>query len=776
MTRARSAALLVVSALLLVSGAVGFGVVRHDASAGHSLVVPAAWRGAWQSAHVREGRTVALAWGDRLGDDPRQGPADLRFDATRAVAQLDALYSLDVDALRVVRADGPVATHKILVVVDGTWSSGPAAPGATLAQTDVGGLSAVARPADGTVTDGVGVLRTDAASLRGSGSGAATEFDPSWDLARAFAEVVQGFGVLDRPGSGFASDDAKTFWPVSAAYLASLAAPGTVGGLADLIRAPQLHWGSARLGEGGWLLLQYLAERDGDQLVGDLWQRAEASDDPLATYRRVTGLSQDGLARRVTEYAMRTVTWDFADNSALAHAFGRLDPALLAERTTPVAAVAGDPGHYAVLDTFAPSDYGFDVVRLQPDGPLATIRMHLAAHGGTSTGGLSFGFVAVRGGIARYSPVTTSNDAQVQFQLRAGETDAYLVVTGTPQALHSTASTAGVGDVPRYPYDFRLDGASVDDRPVATPAGMHRHANGGGLVDDRATVDPTAFVGPDAVVRGDAHVLQNARIEGRAWVEGGAVVTGDAVVRDAAVVRSGSHLDAGVVVGGDAVVQFTCSVGTYLTFDVRRGCDGSAGRPDINPVVTPFDADRVAITGPTEPGLTPTESPSAPAPPSSTPSASSPAQPTASPTPTKTARSGSAASSAAPAATPPGPPSGGVAPPEPVQSSPCQAQYTVNTTWTTSDGQHWFQAQVRVTGTGAGVKGWQVGWVLAPGVQFTQVWNANLGANGRQATAENEPYNGTVRPGEDVVFGFEATAPSEDVGRQVPSISCTPTR
>ena len=96
----------------------------RNLQAGKTVVVPAAWEPAWQDAHVREGQDVVLAWGDRAGADPTRAPAEVRFDAARAVAQLDALYALDVHDLDVVAEDGAIARHKIVVVVDGTWSSG----------------------------------------------------------------------------------------------------------------------------------------------------------------------------------------------------------------------------------------------------------------------------------------------------------------------------------------------------------------------------------------------------------------------------------------------------------------------------------------------------------------------------------------------------------------------------------------------------------------------------------------------------------------------------
>lgn len=754
-----------------LAAGLGVGAAVRNLQAGKTVVVPAEWQSAWKEAHVREGQDVILAWGDLAGADPTRAAAEVRFDAARAVAQLDALYALDVHDLDVVAEDGAIAQHKIVVVVDGTWSTGPGAPASSVVVPESGGLAQTERGATGSVIDGVGLLRVDVPSLTARGHESATapvtgeptvvggsEFDPSWELARGFAEVVQGFAVLDTPG-GFASNDAATFWAASSAYLATVAAPGGIGNPADLIRSPQLHWASPRLGDGSWLLLQYLAERDGEQLLGTMWREAEAGEDPLTTYKRLTGLSQADLNRRVAEYAMRTVTWDFLDRSAIAAGVDRLDPVLLADRTTPVEAVEGDPGHYRVLDAFAPSDYGFTIVRLKPDAGVRDIRVRVRGHDDAADAGLSFGFVAMRAGVPRYSPVTESLDEQIQLRLRTGEHEAYLVVVGTPTVNHGHSGGDAYGEVARYAYEFRVSGATVaDDLPDPATLGGHRHVNGGGFVDDTATVDPTAYVGPDAVVRGDAQVLGGARIEGRAWVEEGAVVEGAAVVRDVAIVRSGAHLSGTTVVAGDAVVDFTCASGGYATFDPARWCDGREASPDLLGAPTPFAATDLLLTDVPAPTVTPTPEPSAP---------------TESPTPT-------------PAPTPTAPPkpqpttpvqtptAGGVEPPEPVPASACSATYTVVNHWT-SDGQNWFQAEVVVTGSGAGVDGWAVSWPLPQGVQIAAVWNARLGTSGSTATAENMSYNGTLRDGSTTTFGFQGTGPG-DAGLQVPQVSCTKTR
>lgn len=66
-----------------------------------------------------------------------------------------------------------------------------------------------------------------------------------------------------------------------------------------------------------------------------------------------------------------------------------------------------------------------------------------------------------------------------------------------------------------------------------TPSGWHRHANGGGFVQDTARVDESAQVSGnarvsgDALVYGDAQVYGDARVYGNAWVSGDARVSGD---------------------------------------------------------------------------------------------------------------------------------------------------------------------------------------------------------------------------------------------------------
>lgn len=56
--------------------------------------------------------------------------------------------------------------------------------------------------------------------------------------------------------------------------------------------------------------------------------------------------------------------------------------------------------------------------------------------------------------------------------------------------------------------------------PYATAETWHQHPNGGGWVQNTATVAETAYIGEGAIVSGDAVVLWNSSISGSARVFG----------------------------------------------------------------------------------------------------------------------------------------------------------------------------------------------------------------------------------------------------------------
>ena len=792
---------LVVAFLLGAALATAFG----GSEAGpKDLVVPEGWRSTWDDAHVVEGDDVALAWGDLAGTDPTTAPQGLRFDPAVVVAQLQALYALDADVLGLGPSDGPLAARKVVVVVDGTWSSGPGASGdpAVVPAVD-GGLSTAdgaAPPTRGGVVDGVALLQvrpeviassvTTGAPPAAGPTGTPPAHDPTtspapasspavtgppetappdptqvararvpagtpWELARGVAETLQRVTEATHPGHGLTAEAADTLRPAASAYLATLAVPGEHADVADHLLSSQLAWGSPRHGAAGWLLLQHLADRSSPMLVRDLWTGSLDTEHVLGAYARLTQSNASALNRRVAQYAMRAAVGDVTGTGGLGALVARLDPVLVAHRTTPVEPAPDDPGHYRVTGALAPAAYGYTLVRLVPDGSGADVRVRVRGHAQELAGahpGWSFGLVAVGPTGPRYSPVTEGVDGELRLALRPGETEVLLVVTATPTQIVATGS-GRFAQVTRYPYEFRVAGASVDAGGEAVVEGGHRHPNGGGWVDDTASVDPAAHVAAGAVVRGDATVGPGVRIEGRAWVEPGARLTGDVVVRDVALVRGSARLSGSVLVGGDAVVGFTCDAGTYTSYRAGATCDPSAVDTDVNPVVTPFAPGETLLSDSAGDASSTTEPvPSETAGPE--PSATTPASPGSPPTTPG-------------AAPPPPPPSPGVAaPPAAVPAGACTATYQVVNSWPGG-----MQIQVTVTATTPDVHGWLLSWTQPPGLEMVDWWGAEFARSGSSVTAENLSWNGSIADGGSVAVGFNATAES-DAALAVPQVRC----
>ncbi|WP_136518841.1 DUF6055 domain-containing protein [Cellulomonas telluris] len=781
MARIGRSTLAAVLAVPFVLGAVLAGALASSDGGAPGLVVPTTWRAVWDAAHVRVGEHVALAWGDRAGEDPRAAADDLAFDPAAAVARLEALHALHAD-LGLGPAEGPAAGRKVLVVVDGTWSGGPGVRAAPPGEPVRGDASRAE------VLDDVGIVRVTPAVLAPDGEGATdatqapappggVEAGTSWELARAAAEVALRL-TEGGPDGGPPGAAAEHFRSTSAAYLATLAVPDGHAGVGELLRASHLAWGSARHGAAGWLLLDSLVARADPGVVADLWTRSRDDETVLAAYARLTSTSPEVLNRRVAQHALRVAAGDAGARPGAAPVEA-VDPVLLADLSTPTEPVPGDPAHHRVVGAFAPGAYGFTIVRLVPDGSGGDVRVRLRGHAEAlepGTAGWSVGMVALGPAGPRYGPVTETADGEVTLTPRAGEETVLLVVTATPPAV-PTAAPGAFPTTTRYPYEFRVGGAVVAD-PVATEpaAGGHRHPNGGGWVDDRASVDATAWVGPHAVVRGAAQVRDQARLEGRAWVEDGAVVEDRAVVRDVARVAGGAHLSGEVVVGGDAVVTTACSSGEHTAYRADGGCRDEDAPADVNPPVTPFTAEETALSAPAVPPA-PQSPPGpvdpAPASPPAPAEGGTPAPPVGGPGGDGSgdggATGGAGAGTPPPAA--PVPPSPGVvAPPPAVPAGACTARYEVLTSWPGG-----YQVQVTVTASAPGVQGWLVQWDAVPGGGITDSWGAEIGTGGGTVSAENLSWNGSVANGQSVVFGF--TGPAEgDAAQVVPQVRCTQTR
>ncbi|MGS2586117.1 DUF6055 domain-containing protein [Streptomyces hebeiensis] len=581
-SRLRPLCLAVVLTLTLVTGAsvAPPATARASAPAAKSVYIPARWTQSgevpWSASRSRESTNFVLLWGEKSGTNPVSAPAPYNFDPNSVITQLENLYSFYVNTMAFTPETGLLAQHKIIVIVTRTWN-----------RTELDAWAT-----GGSVDNRVGIINVaPGAALPGS-----------WGLAHELAHVFQNYTFLGRSGAGFVDPSAGTFWETGAEFMAMQALPTTAAGdLTRWLRSENLYWSSSRHHYGNWMLAQYIKDRDGLAMFNRMWNEARSTEHPLETYRRITGISQSELGRRIGEYATRTVNYDFGNRSTLMPFITNVYGAgfLNAYNGGNVEAVDQSLSHYRINARVAPSDYGFNKIKLVPSSPGGLVKIRLKGHAETGASGWTFGLVAMRNGTARYSALSSGTDGQISFQLQSGESEVWLVVTATPTAVPHYGFLDGYTKARRFPYEFRLSGATPSGfepghvKPAATGGG-HWHSNGGGWVSNTASVAATAYVGPKAAVYAGT-VTGNARIEGLGWVNGG-TVGGNAVVKDNALIQGGANLSGNIVVGGDAELAMTCGAGTYLMFNPDRRCDGAGGEPDVNPSYTAFPSADLAIS------------------------------------------------------------------------------------------------------------------------------------------------------------------------------------
>jgi hypothetical protein len=579
--RARTRITIAFAAVLLVLGDLLPQLMSQASAAAKTLYIPSRWvqtgEVPWSSSRSRESANFVLLWGEKSGTAPASAPSPYHFDPNSIITQLENLYTFYVSTMKFTPETGKLAQHKIIVIVTNTWN-----------RTELNAWAT-----GGSVDGQVGIINIDPRAAQPG----------SWGLAHELGHVFQAYTTMNRPGAGFIDATAGTFWETSAEFMAMQALPATAAGdLTRWLRSENLYYSSSRHHYGNWMLAQYIKDRDGLPMFNRMWNEAAGNEHPLETYRRIAGITQAELNRRLGEYATRTVTYDFGNRSTLMPFITSVYGAgfLNAYNGGNVEAVDASQSHYRINTRVAPSDYGFNKIKLVPSADGAMVKVRLKGHAETGATGWTFGLVAVRNGTPRYSPLTSGTDGQIDFPLQAGENEVWLVVTGTPNAVPHYGFLDGYTKARRYPYEFRLSGATPSGfepghvKPAAGNGGRW-HSNGGGWIAGNASVAASAYVGPKATVMGGT-VTGNARIEGLGWVNGG-TVGGNAIVRDNALIQSGANLSGNVVVGGDAEVAFACSSGTYLMFSTTRGCDGGGGESDVNPAHGTFGSAELAIGG-----------------------------------------------------------------------------------------------------------------------------------------------------------------------------------
>jgi len=415
-------------------------------------------------------------------------------------------------------------------------------------------------------------------------------------LAHEFAHCLQfsTMGLRDSPYVGWS-------WESHAEWMAHQMFPDQIGCSFQLLDAPHLYYGSTRDRYGNWQFWEYIKDTFGYAAINDIWSKAAkpgtpqtALEDPLVVLTRNQGWKTSDLNDQFGLWAMHNVTWDYKNGGVFRKCYGSYDDCtgIRRNRVSILDPINAKSGRYAIPDYRAPQRFGYNLVRIDPDGTgkARTVAVDFRGIVQKEPGVARFdgkfenepnsvpqpspdwrwGLVAVDDqGNPRYSALQRGAAAQVAFPLRPNEKQLWLVVVATPAEYQRISWDQMYYTIYRFPWMVEIRGGhprGSDPAPLATSAGRKGapHPNGGGWVDATAHADPAAHVGPAAMVLDRAQVLGKARIEDQAVVSGNAKVGDNAVVRGHALVTG-----TGIVVGNAHIEEEASVYGGTISDDAR---------------------------------------------------------------------------------------------------------------------------------------------------------------------------------------------------------------
>ncbi|MFD0894247.1 hypothetical protein KBB96_09550 [Luteolibacter ambystomatis] len=212
--------------------------------------------------------------------------------------------------------------------------------------------------------------------------------------------------------------------------------------------------------------LEYWSFRHGPEFIGRMWREVLKGEDPVMTYKRLTGIDQERFNNEMYDACRRFVTWDLPRIEKVAARYAD-------QHVTSLKPVAD--GAYQIAAEKVPQNYGYNAIGLKVPAGEAKVAVDFKGLAGAEgfsqehvdKAGWRYGFLAHKeDGTRVYSGIFSKAEGGATFTVPAGTRNLWLVVMGAPTE-HWTHPRAprGKEGVPyeQWPYQFRLTGTAPVD-------------------------------------------------------------------------------------------------------------------------------------------------------------------------------------------------------------------------------------------------------------------------------------------------------------------------
>jgi len=212
-----------------------------------------------------------------------------------------------------------------------------------------------------------------------------------------------------------------------------------------------------------YFIQDYWAFKHGKDYVGRLWRESRSPEDPVETYKRISGISQQQFNDEIYEHAARLTTWDLPEIRSLGqrHINSR-DQVRMSQNN----------GFWRVDPAVCIENYGYNSIKLNAPSEATEVTVRFQGLAGTAgyralnvdQGGWRFGFVALlENGTRVYSDMGTAEvtngtnpEKTLSFICPDKCVSLWLVVSGAPKSHWRHAWDDDNSNDEHWPYQVQF--------------------------------------------------------------------------------------------------------------------------------------------------------------------------------------------------------------------------------------------------------------------------------------------------------------------------------
>lgn len=272
---------------------------------------------------------------------------------------------------------------------------------------------------------------------------------------------MYGFGANSSGGNGWWEQCAQ--WQAFKIYPAQ---QFTDGRFANYLNTAHKHILHEAPRYDNYFIHDYFTYRHGMDMIGRLWNESKKPEDPVETYKRITGITQSQFNDEMHERAARFTTWDI--------------PALKSYGASKISSraqtkmIANGEDFWLIDPTVCPENYGYNVIKLNAPQTATRVTVTFEGKAGlegyrkqyVTMAGWRYGFVALQNdGTRVYGDIASASYTEpngvLNFECPANTKQLWLVVVGAPSAHWRHAWDDDDSNDEQWPYRVRFNNTNL---------------------------------------------------------------------------------------------------------------------------------------------------------------------------------------------------------------------------------------------------------------------------------------------------------------------------